>query len=1574
LHFKKLSRVLPIILLFLHLYGAGEQVVRVDTSKRGNIWYLRLDVGVPEFQSEYDGIARLKAEPLETYCVVGGVEVPFYYRLFNAFPSELSVEVEKFGKSRVPCVGLVRYREEMCIDGDKLLVLKGGAKVNREVVTKKFLGLYRGAPVTAVCVFPYLVNVDVGEISYYKRLEVKVVYKELVETNLVEEKEDRVCESIFPGEHFLRVSAPESRPVKKVVFPSGRMVKIMVDRDGIYRVTGRDIEKIGVDIDQIDPMCIHLFNRGREVPIFVEGESDGRFNEDDFIEFYAEMKKSDSRKYFYDPFTDKNVYWLSWDDNYGIRYAIEDVSLTKSSEEVIIPRNYLYKVHFEENKFFSRLGYVDIDKSSYERDHWFFDSGILGGTSATYNFTLVYPDQTVTNNYRLTLCMHGLTRLFVPHVVKVYVNNIKVMEGIWEDQEQYIIQSNENAVLFNNYLEHGDNEIQILVEGTDPTQKYDKVLFDWAEIEYYREYRAYDDEIVFTKPHNYPRGYYHFKIKGFTSPEISLYLMNKTKLVNFVVRYDPVDNDYFVVFEDFVAGDSMKYIAVGEDGFKSPQAMELDTLGNALNCSEGDVIIILPEKWANEVGDLMGLYREMGYIPSLVCIEDIYNDFSYGIVSPYAVKDFLRYSYLNWSVKPRYVIFLGDAGLREEKFVPAYFFQSYKFGACASDYWYSLLDTSDIIPDVIVGRIPCHSLEELELYIRKRIDYERERNTGVWRNSVLLISGGLDAFNKQTQYIADEVISKKTFVDKFLCLEGRDLTDSLVRKINGSGYNLVNFFGHGGGAIWSDRSLMTMEDVDRLNNLSMLPMVTSMTCFTGDFTYPTLGKRMLFHENGGAICFLGSSSVGWIINDYLFVKNFYKIVEKGFTFGEAVNYAKIEYLVQNVDFEYLKRSIVFSYNILGDPTVRIDFPEDSVRVSAEKKENSVKIVPEFDISEGVIYFQMYGDDRVPIFKSLKSYELRDFPGVLDIPKWYNGEKLFLTYYLNSVSWDGRGYTLISAGEDFVRSCYTQPALPCDGDSVWIVAVFEEIEVDSIVCLVDTAGVVRHVGDDGIWEVDGFGDEDSVVRLRMRKDDVRWKSEKSFIVRGFGKLLGMKFIAYEGGSVDESDVYTFRIDNGVDLKVLDMTMGVSRLPFLEATVSCDGDGGAKCWVSFYEESGEGYKLLGKKRFVADGSGVYSLRLRGIFGWGRKRFKVVIDKENEVREIDEQNNLFVKDLVVNAFAVIPGLGTTADGKTHTDLTSDSLVFFRVSGENVYDTTGIVVEVYDRGGYLGNQPGFDFVVDRCYGVSFGNPSSVSRIDVFCRDTEEGISLCKYNEKYEKWIVIDQAGSGVFSDRLVRKENIYSIMAVRDDRAPLIEVTANGKHIYDDSFISMPSNISVIIEDDNGVIWDTGFVKILVNDSFRDTSSIALLDYVSSENRLTLQFRSNMKYGRNRIKVIARDVAGNVGSFEVEVNVLKELRIYDYGNFPNPFRDKTVFIYELSQDVEEITIKVFTVSGRLVKVIDSKVTNPEMSVAGYHEVEWDGRDREGNFIANGVYFYKITAKKKGKKVSSQGKIAKVK
>ena len=45
-----------------------------------------------------------------------------------------------------------------------------------------------------------------------------------------------------------------------------------------------------------------------------------------------------------------------------------------------------------------------------------------------------------------------------------------------------------------------------------------------------------------------------------------------------------------------------------------------------------------------------------------------------------------------------------------------------------------------------------------------------------------------------------------------------------------------------------------------------------------------------------------------------------------------------------------------------------------------------------------------------------------------------------------------------------------------------------------------------------------------------------------------------------------------------------------------------------------------------------------------------------------------------------------------------------------------------------------------------------------------------------------------------------------------------------------------------------------------------------------------------------------------------------------------------------------------------------------GYHEVEWDGRDRDLNLVANGVYFAVIAAKYKGETTEQTLKLAKLK
>ena len=77
---------------------------------------------------------------------------------------------------------------------------------------------------------------------------------------------------------------------------------------------------------------------------------------------------------------------------------------------------------------------------------------------------------------------------------------------------------------------------------------------------------------------------------------------------------------------------------------------------------------------------------------------------------------------------------------------------------------------------------------------------------------------------------------------------------------------------------------------------------------------------------------------------------------------------------------------------------------------------------------------------------------------------------------------------------------------------------------------------------------------------------------------------------------------------------------------------------------------------------------------------------------------------------------------------------------------------------------------------------------------------------------------------------------------------------------------------------------------------------------------------------------------------------------NAPNPFSPfdpvtrGTFFTYNLSQPAEKVSIRVYTVAGRLARVLTDA-----SSGRGYNETYWDGRDDDGVLLANGVYFYKV-------------------
>src|SRR5207244_9330755 len=86
---------------------------------------------------------------------------------------------------------------------------------------------------------------------------------------------------------------------------------------------------------------------------------------------------------------------------------------------------------------------------------------------------------------------------------------------------------------------------------------------------------------------------------------------------------------------------------------------------SSLNASRmgADFVIITYKDFTQSIQPLVALRQSQGYQVAVVDIDDIYDEFSYGVHSPYAVKDFLNWTYLHWPKQPQYVLLAGSATL-----------------------------------------------------------------------------------------------------------------------------------------------------------------------------------------------------------------------------------------------------------------------------------------------------------------------------------------------------------------------------------------------------------------------------------------------------------------------------------------------------------------------------------------------------------------------------------------------------------------------------------------------------------------------------------------------------------------------------------------------------------------------------------------------------------------------------------------------------------------------------------------------------------------------------------------------
>ncbi len=213
-------------------------------------------------------------------------------------------------------------------------------------------------------------------------------------------------------------------------------------------------------------------------------------------------------------------------------------------------------------------------------------------------------------------------------------------------------------------------------------------------------------------------------------------------------------------------------------------------------------------------------------------------------------------------------------------------------------------------------------------------------------------------------------------------------------------------------------------------------------------------------------------------------------------------------------------------------------------------------------------------------------------------------------------------------------------------------------------------------------------------------------------------------------------------------------------------------------------------------------------------------------------------------------------------------------------------------------------------------------------------------------------------------------------DGKGPVIRITGcEKKETGDLDFpdhvkLSLPYCLQILVQDSLGGVLsaqgpDEGTTVEIpgVLDPFHPLPGIDELYQKSYQFSLD---KKTIRPGTHLLKVSARDGYGNISlrQMQMDLTVDSSLNTVLAHNVPNPMkRNGTTFYFSTvipSNDIEfgdvdagkdrlEFEIRVFNQSGNLVRVFER---------ASSGSVNWDGRDHFGNLLANGVYFYKVTAR----------------
>ncbi|MBC8182649.1 T9SS type A sorting domain-containing protein [candidate division KSB1 bacterium] len=141
------------------------------------------------------------------------------------------------------------------------------------------------------------------------------------------------------------------------------------------------------------------------------------------------------------------------------------------------------------------------------------------------------------------------------------------------------------------------------------------------------------------------------------------------------------------------------------------------------------------------------------------------------------------------------------------------------------------------------------------------------------------------------------------------------------------------------------------------------------------------------------------------------------------------------------------------------------------------------------------------------------------------------------------------------------------------------------------------------------------------------------------------------------------------------------------------------------------------------------------------------------------------------------------------------------------------------------------------------------------------------------------------------------------------------------------------------------------------QNSANLTIAPNSKSQNSLPLNIEVNEKAepGIYQIPFTLKDKADNSWRYSLtaKLNSFKPDKYELAQNYPNPFNAFTKINYSLTKTNEQETrLVILDLLGRQIRTL----VNIKQA-AGNYNVVWDGRDDQGDEVASGIYFYKLTS-----------------